>query len=193
MPGNSPAWTWRTAGGTTAGVVEAKKLTQGLAEIQKNCYICFSCLTNYMPNNQFKKGELYSFITGKASTAIARRLQKKFNSAGLNLTIEQWSVLYHLWKQDGRSQQQLCSATYRDKPSITRLVDNLEKLQLVKRVPSESDRRINLIFLTKTSQKLQEQTMELAEETLNEALGGVPSDQIDVCKDVLQVVYDNLK
>ena len=31
-----------------------------------------------MPNNQFKKGELYSFITGKASTAIARRLQKNF-------------------------------------------------------------------------------------------------------------------
>ena len=51
-----------------------------------------------MPNNQFKKGELYSFITGKASTAIARRLQKKFNTAGLNITIEQWSVLYHLWK-----------------------------------------------------------------------------------------------
>ena len=27
-----------------------------------------------MPNNHFKRGELYSFITGKASTAIARRL-----------------------------------------------------------------------------------------------------------------------
>ena len=36
-----------------------------------------------MPNNHFKKGELYSFITGKASTAIARRLQKKFNAAGI--------------------------------------------------------------------------------------------------------------
>jgi DNA-binding MarR family transcriptional regulator len=67
-----------------------------------------------MPNNQFKKGELYSFITGKASTAIARRLQKKFNSSGLNITIEQWSVLYHLWKEDGQSQQQLCNATFRD-------------------------------------------------------------------------------
>ena len=96
-----------------------------------------SCINNYMPNNQFKRGELYSFITGKASTAIARRLQKKFNSAGLNLTIEQWSVLYHLWKQDGISQQELCNATFRDKPSITRLVDNLEKLQLVKRVASD--------------------------------------------------------
>jgi len=146
-----------------------------------------------MPNNQFKKGELYSFVTGKASTAIARRLQKKFNNAGLNITIEQWSVLYHLWKDDGRSQQQLCNATFRDKPSITRLVDNLEKLNLVKRVPSEYDRRINLIYLTKNAQKLEEETMQIADETLNEALKTVPPDRIDVCKEVLQIVYDNLK
>ena len=146
-----------------------------------------------MSNNQFKKGELYSFITGKASTAIARRLQKKLNAAGLNITIEQWSVLYHLWKQEGMSQQELCNATFRDKPSITRLVDNLEKLNLVKRVPADNDRRINLIFLTKQAQKLQEHTMELAEETLNEALDTVPPEKIEVCKEVLQVVYDNLK
>ncbi len=146
-----------------------------------------------MPNNQFKKGELYSFVTGKASTAIARRLQKKFNTAGLNLTIEQWSVLYHLWKEDGKSQQELCNATFRDKPSITRLVDNLEKLQLVKRVASENDRRINKIHLTKQALKLQGQTMMLAEETLNDALSGVPANQINLCKEVLQKVYDNLK
>ena len=146
-----------------------------------------------MPNNQFKKGELYSFVTGKASTAIARRLQKKFNNANLNITIEQWSVLYHLWKQDGISQQDLCNATYRDKPSITRLVDNLEKLDLVKRVASDTDRRINKIYVTKHSQKLQEETMTLAEETLNEALETVPPDKIEVCKEVLKVVYDNLK
>lgn len=146
-----------------------------------------------MSNNHFRKGELYSFITGKASTAIARRLQKKLNANGLSITIEQWSVLYHLWKQDGLSQQELCNATFRDKPSITRLVDNLEKSGLVKRVPSEADRRINLIYLTKQAQKLQEQTMELAEETLNEALITVPPEKIEVCKEVLQIVYDNLK
>jgi DNA-binding MarR family transcriptional regulator len=145
-----------------------------------------------MSNNHFKKAELYSFITGKASTAIARRLQKKFNSAGVNLTIEQWSVLYQLWKEDGKSQQELCTATFRDKPSITRLIDNLEKINLVKRVPDERDRRINKVFLTKPALKLQEDTMLLAEETLNEALDGVPADQIEMCKEVLQKVYDNL-
>ena len=146
-----------------------------------------------MPNNQFKRGELYSFVTGKASTAIARHLQKKFNNASLGITIEQWSVLYHLWKQDGMSQQELCNATFRDKPSITRLVDNLEKLQLVKRAASDDDRRINRICLTKTGIKLQEQSMMLAEQTLNEALDGVSVEQIDICKMVLQGVYDNLK
>jgi DNA-binding MarR family transcriptional regulator len=152
-----------------------------------------SCLSNYMHNNQFKRGELYSFITGKASTAIARRLQKKFNGAGLHLTIEQWSVLYHLWKQDGISQQELCNATFRDKPSITRLVDNLEKLKLVKRVSSKEDRRMNLVYLTPEAEKLQIHSMEIAEQTLNEALQSVPPEQIDICKAVLQVVYDNLK
>ncbi len=152
-----------------------------------------SCLNNYMPNNHFKKGELYSFITGKASTAIARRLQKNFKQYNMDITIEQWSVLYHLWKQDGQSQQQLCDATFRDKPSITRLVDNLEKLKLVKRVPSKEDRRINMIYLTPAAQQLQEQSMELAAQTLNEALSGVPVEHVDIAKQTLQMVYDNLK
>jgi len=98
-----------------------------------------------------------------------------------------------LWKEDGKSQQELCTATFRDKPSITRLVDNLEKLQLVKRVASDDDRRINLIYLTRQAQRLQEETMQLAEATLNEALEGVPADRIDICKEVLQLVYDNLR
>ncbi len=146
-----------------------------------------------MPNNQFKKSELYSFITGKASTAIARRLQKNFKQNGIDITIEQWSVLYHLWKEDGMSQQSLCEATFRDKPSITRLVDNLEKLALVKRVASKEDRRVNMIYLTADAQRLQDQTMQVANQTLNEALEGVTNGQIEIAKEVLQRVYDNLK
>jgi DNA-binding MarR family transcriptional regulator len=146
-----------------------------------------------MSDNQFKRGELYSFITGVASTAIARRLQKNFKQHGIDSTIEQWSVLYHLWKQDGLSQQELCNATFKDKPSITRLVDNLEKLKLVKRVASVEDRRINMIYLNDAAATLRDQTMEMANQTLNEALGGVSAEEIEMCKSVLQRVYDNLK
>jgi DNA-binding MarR family transcriptional regulator len=145
-----------------------------------------------MSNNQFKRGELYSVINGMASTAVARRLQKNFRLAGLEITIEQWSVLYHLWKQDGLSQQELCNRTFRDKPSITRLIDNLEKQKLVKRMPSKDDRRINLVCLTESAKLLQDKTIELANQTMDEALVGVHKNEIEIVKLVFQKVYDNL-
>ena len=145
-----------------------------------------------MSNNQFKRGELYSVINGMASTAVARRLQKNFRLAGLEITIEQWSVLYHLWKQDALSQQELCNRTFRDKPSITRLIDNLEKQKLVKRMPSKDDRRINLVCLTDSAKLLQDKTIELANQTMDEALVGVHKNEIEIVKHVFQKVYDNL-
>jgi DNA-binding MarR family transcriptional regulator len=145
-----------------------------------------------MSNNQFKRGELYSVINGMASTAVARRLQKNFRLAGLEITIEQWSILYHLWKQDGLSQQELCNRTFRDKPSITRLIDNLEKQKLVKRMPSKEDRRINLVCLTDPAKLLQDKTIELANQTMDEALIGVGKSDIEIVKQVFQKVYDNL-
>ena len=146
-----------------------------------------------MPNNQFKPSELNSFMTGKATTAIARRLQRNFKLSGLDITVEQWSVLYYLWKQDGMSQQDLCNATFRDKPSITRLVDNLEKQKLVKRMPSKKDRRINEVFLTDKGRFMETLSMKVANQTMNEALAGVAEKQVSVAKEVLQKVYDNLQ
>lgn len=147
-----------------------------------------------MPNSKsFRRGELYFVITGVANTALARRLQKYFREAGLDITVEQWSVLVHLWKEDGVNQQELCNKTFRDKPSITRLVDNLEKLGMVKRVAGKDDRRINYIFLTEEARALRDQTMELANNTLMEGLHGVNDDDVEVVRRVLAQVYDNLK
>jgi len=146
-----------------------------------------------MSNNQFKRGELYSVINAMAAASVARRMQKNFRNAGLDITIEQWSILYHLWKEDGLSQQELCNRTYRDKPSITRLIDNLEKLNLVKRTASVSDRRVNLVSLTEAAQEIQQTTIDLANQTMNEALVGITKDEIEIVKKVLQQVFDNLQ
>jgi DNA-binding MarR family transcriptional regulator len=64
---------------------------------------------------------------------------------------------------------------------------------MVKRVPSKDDRRINLVYLTDAAKALQDETMNIANQTLNEALDGVSKDDIELCKAVLQKVYDNLK
>ena len=145
-----------------------------------------------MSQSHFKRGELYSVINGMASIAVARRLQRNFRNSGLDITIEQWTILYHLWKEDCLSQQELCNRTYRDKPSITRLIDNLEKQKLLKRASHKNDKRINLVCLTDAGKALQNQTLELANETMDEALNGVKKEDIEIVKNVLQKVYDNL-
>ena len=145
-----------------------------------------------MSNNQFKRGELYSVINGMATTAVARRLQKNFRTAGLEITIEQWSVLYHLWKEDELSQQELGTRTFRDKASITRLIDNLEKQGLVTRVASSTDRRINKVCLMDATKPLQQITYDIENQTMNEALQNITMEEIEEVKNVLQRVYDNL-
>ena len=60
-------------------------------------------------------------------------------------------------------------------------------------MPSKDDRRINRIYLTRQAQNLQVKTMELASQTLNEALSGVTNGQIEIAKEVLQTVYNNLQ
>lgn len=125
--------------------------------------------------------------------AIARRLQKNFRQAGLELTVEQWSILVHLWKEDGLNQQELCNRTFRDKPSVTRLLNNMEKQGLVKRVPSETDKRINLIQLTDSARALKSLTTTIANDTLNDGLLDVTKEEVNIVKRVLQQVYDNLK
>jgi len=97
-----------------------------------------------------------------------------------------------LWKEDCLSQQELCNRTFRDKPSITRLIDNLEKQNLVIRKPSVTDRRINLVCLTENAKDLQQRTIDLANQTMQEALVGITKEEIDVVKNVFQKVYDNL-
>ncbi len=73
------------------------------------------------------------------------------------------------------------------------MVDNLEKLHLVKRNASKQDRRMNIIALTDEGRELEEKCMIIANTTLNEALEGVTNEQIETAKEVLQKVYDNLK
>ena len=64
---------------------------------------------------------------------------------------------------------------------------------MVKRNASKEDRRINMIVLTPEGKELEEKCMDIANNTLNEALSGVTNGQVEIAKEVLQMVYDNLK
>ena len=78
---------------------------------------------------------VFALMSGKLSAAINRKLYRSFRKLSIDITPEQWTVLYYLWSRDGVTQQELCNVTFKDKPSMTRLIDKLEKQQLVVRSP----------------------------------------------------------
>ncbi|CAM3587336.1 MULTISPECIES: MarR family winged helix-turn-helix transcriptional regulator [Sphingobacterium] len=135
----------------------------------------------------------YNFLTGKYSIAVMRRLQRNLKEAGLSITSEQWSIMYNLWVEEGLTQQELAIRTFRDKPSVTRLINNLERLNLVIRVNDKNDRRSNLIYLTKIGRKMKEEGMKQANNTIEQALGGLTDDQIALSHTTLHRVLFNLK
>lgn len=137
--------------------------------------------------------EFYNFLTGRVSTAIARRLQRNFKESGLPVTAEQWSVLYFLWETEGLSQQDLARLTYRDKPSISRLISNLEKQQLLERVCCQDDKRANKIYLTSQGRKIKQRCMLQAEKTISEALQGIDARSMNQAQQLLETVFANIK
>ncbi len=118
------------------------------------------------------------------SAAINRKLSRNFRQNGLEITPEQWTVLIFLWEKDGVTQQELCNATFKDKPSMTRLIDNMERQHLVVRISDKKDRRTNLIHLTKDGKELEERARVIANQTLKEALKGITIEEFSVSQEV---------
>ena len=136
---------------------------------------------------------IFAILNGKVSAAIKRKLHQNFRQYNIDVSPEQWTVLLYLWEKDGVTQQELCNVTYKDKPSMTRLIDNMERLNLVVRISNKMDRRTNLIHLTKRGRDLEEMSRFVANKTLKEALKGLTIEELDISQEVLRKVFTNTK
>jgi DNA-binding MarR family transcriptional regulator len=99
--------------------------------------------------------ENIAFLIGETAHLFYIRVSKAFREKKLKVTIEQFSILTVLWYQDGLPQQEIANRLNRDKTTLTRVINNMEKGNLVVRIPGRSDRRINHIHLTHLGKELQ--------------------------------------
>lgn len=142
---------------------------------------------------QLQNDEVFDILVGKISTAINRTFLRSFAAEEIDITTEQWSVLACLWNKDKVTQQALCTLTSKDKPSMTRLIDKLEKRNLVIRVSDQNDRRINLIHLTEAGAALENRATEIVQGIATRTLRNVSEDELNVVRAVLRKIIANLK
>jgi len=81
-------------------------------------------------------------------TSLKQYYIQKIKEQHLDITYEMLQVLAALWKKERMNQQDIAVAIQKNKASVTPLLDNLCKRDLVKRVNDPNDRRNNLIELT---------------------------------------------
>ena len=136
---------------------------------------------------------IFAILNGKVSAAINRKLSRNFRQNGMEITPEQWTVLIFLWEKDGVTQQELCNATFKDKPSMSRLIDNMERQHLEESISDKKDRRTNQIHLTKDGRELETKARRVANQTLKEALKGVKLEELSVGQELLKKIFFNIK
>jgi len=138
------------------------------------------------------EGSLGSIVR-RAEQALINRLNQHFRLSGYNITTEQYRILVNLWNKDGQNQQELAQCTLKNKASITRLINGLEKKNLVVRILDRNDNRNNLIYLTKMGKEFAPVLVQLAQKTLKEAQTGITGEETEVCKTVLRRVIQNIR
>ncbi len=129
-------------------------------------------------------------------TALATRLYvaKLLKINEIELTIEQLRVMIVLWKESEIVQKDITEIIGKDKTSITRLVNGLEKSGLVKRIDFAEDKRHNRIVITDEGKKLEEPAMKVLKQVTRTLHSNFTQKEIDITTKVLKklcVVLNN--
>ncbi len=143
-------------------------------------------------NIKYNFNDSFGFLIVKAGRLVENRLKLNFENEGIEITPQQWSVLTHLWNNDGVSQQELANVFSKDKTSMARLLNNLEKNNFIVRKQGKKDKRNKNIFLTEKSKSLKDISIKIAEETLLEILDGIDTEKVKTSKLVLKQICNNI-
>lgn len=138
----------------------------------------------------FIMDESLGFIINRASVAIKKEFVKRLKS--YDLTPEQWSILNRLAEQDGLTQKSLAERTYKDQPNTARILDKLEKKELLKRSDNPEDRRTFLIFLTAKGRALRESIIPITTQLNEDAAHGLKQEEVQQLISLLDRVYANV-
>ena len=108
---------------------------------------------NLLLNNQL------CFALYAATNSIIRYYRIYLNEIGITYT--QYLVLLVLWESENSNIKEIAKVLKLDSPTITPIVQKLEKMNLVKRQRSHKDERVVVVSLTKNGIDLETQVADI--------------------------------
>ncbi|MCS6968429.1 MAG: MarR family transcriptional regulator [Cytophagales bacterium] len=134
----------------------------------------------------------YGFIIERTTKRIRQNLQRRFNAHHFGVTVDQWVVLDCIRQCPGISQNEIADRTFKDAPTVTRIIDQLCKKGLTIRLVDENDRRRFIIQLTAKGQKKVNQMLPVVIQMRKEGWKGLDLADYQRLMHIMETIFNNL-
>ena len=104
--------------------------------------------------NKISESKKIGFYLERTTRIVKLSYSQALKEHGIDLTPEQWVILDALDQADGLSQKELANKSFKDAPTISRIIDLLENKNYVSRKTAEDDRRRFQVYLTEQGEML---------------------------------------
>lgn len=121
------------------------------------------------------------------------RMRKRLISNHDDLSPEQAMVLFLIESNEGKTMSDLANSSNRDKTTMTRMIDGLEKINHVVRTADQTDHRQTLIYLTRSGKRKIEEIKSIKPDMLDIAFNGLQSKELEITFRTLQKIRENLE
>jgi len=129
---------------------------------------------------------------GRTMKLVDLYIGNHFQEQDIDLTKVQMIMLVRLFFNDGQPQNDLALLTNRDKASLARLLDTMERKGLVVRVPSKEDKRIKLVHITKRGIELYESVRPLIKQMILKVQHGISEKDVQFTIKILKQLQLNI-
>lgn len=133
----------------------------------------------------------YFFKIDATNKKIRNALQKRFDQAGLDLTVDQWAVLNHAFQNPAINQQALGELVYKDAATLTRILDLLVKKGFVVRQMAAEDRRKFNIVVTEAGATIYHQAYEVVVVVRRLGWASLSDEDYERFTMILDRIFDN--
>ncbi len=135
--------------------------------------------------------ESIGFHSNLTAKAFVKELDFKF--AGTGVTSVQFRALVYLFDAGPISLSELVNFLQITKATGTRLVDRMERDELVVRRVDPDDSRIKQLVVTATAEEVYDKVYDISREVLRKAYEGINPDDIELTKRILTKIRKNLE
>ncbi len=139
-----------------------------------------------------KLEEVLFYLIEKANKTVRRYSQVQFKDAGIDLTIDQWLVMKKINDSTRISQIELANALFKDRASITRILELLLQKKLVKKEPG-ADRRAYELMLTASGEKYVEKALIIVRNVRKKGIEHFSEKEAEQLRQGLQKMIKNLE